>query len=90
MAECADKSTKTIDFLLEEFAEDVKESGDCGEKPKREEEEEIWFDGTEEQWYSAEEEWVETKDDIARNDWMEEEEADQLLKLYAGKSIKEI
>ena len=90
VAERADKFTKTIDFLLEEFAEDKMSADDRGRRQEREEEEEIWFDGTEEEWYSDEEEWIETKDDIARNDWMEDEEADQLLKRYAGKSIKEI
>lgn len=90
VAERADKLTKTIDFLLEEFADDKMSADDRGRRQEREEEEEIWFDGTEEEWYSDEEEWIETKDDIARNDWMEDEEADQLLKRYAGKSIKEI
>ena len=53
--------------------------------------EEIRFDGTEEDWYSDDEEnWIRTKDDIAKNDWLDDEEADRLLSLYAKKDIKEI
>ena len=82
VAESANKTMKTIDFVLEEFSSasgwDV-----YGE--------EIRFDGTEEDWYSDDEEnWIRTKDDIAKNDWLDDEEADRLLSLYAKKDIKEI
>ena len=54
-------------------------------------EEEILFDGTEEEWYSDEEEgWIQSKDDIAKNDWLDDEEADRLLNLYAKKDVREI
>ena len=53
--------------------------------------EEIWFDGTEEDWYSdEEEEWIQSKEDIAKNDWIDDDEADRLLKLYARKDVRDI
>ncbi|MCD8020760.1 MAG: ribonuclease R, partial [Clostridiales bacterium] len=53
-------------------------------------EDDIWFDGTEEEWYSDEEEWIASKDDIAKNDWLDDEEANELLKRYEKKNIKDI
>ena len=54
-------------------------------------EDEILFDGTEEEWYSDDEEgYISSKDDIAKNDWLDDEETNRLLNLYAGKSIREI
>ena len=82
VAESANKTIKTIDFVLEEF------SSAAGWDVHGEE---IRFDGTEEDWYSDDEEnWIRTKDDIAKNDWLDDEEADRLLSLYAKKDIKEI
>ena len=82
VAESANKTMKTIDFVLEEF------SSAAGWDVHGEE---IRFDGTEEDWYSDDEEnWIRTKDDIAKNDWLDDEEADRLLSLYAKKDIKEI
>lgn len=97
VAEAANKTMKTVDFVLEEFSAaagwDVHgerygapESGDVDDET-----EEIWFDGTEEDWYSdEEEEWIQSKEDIAKNDWLDDDEADRLLKLYARKDVRDI
>lgn len=94
----ASKAAKTIDFVLEEFSaaagwdvhgEKYNTAGSENDDSSREEE--ILFDGTEEEWYSDEEEgWIQSKDDIAKNDWLDDEEADRLLNLYAKKDVREI
>lgn len=94
----ASKGAKTIDFVLEEFSaaagwdvhgEKYNTAGSENDDSSREEE--ILFDGTEEEWYSDEEEgWIQSKDDIAKNDWLDDEEADRLLNLYAKKDVREI
>lgn len=94
----ASKAAKTIDFVLEEFSaaagwdvhgEKYNTVGSENDDSSREEE--ILFDGTEEEWYSDEEEgWIQSKDDIAKNDWLDDEEADRLLNLYAKKDVREI
>ncbi|OUQ69798.1 ribonuclease R [Eubacterium sp. An11] len=94
----ASKAAKTIDFVLEEFSaaagwdvhgEKYNTAGSENDDSSREEE--ILFDGTEEEWYSDEEEgWIQSKDDIAKNDWLDDEEADRLLKLYAKKDVRDI
>ncbi len=94
----ASKAVKTIDFVLEEFSaaagwdvhgEKYNTAGSENDDSSREEE--IFFDGTEEEWYSDEEEgWIQSKDDIAKNDWLDDEEADRLLNLYAKKDVREI
>lgn len=94
----ASKAAKTIDFVLEEFSaaagwdvhgEKYDTAGSENDDSSREEE--ILFDGTEEEWYSDEEEgWIQSKDDIAKNDWLDDEEADRLLNLYAKKDVREI
>lgn len=94
----ASKAAKTIDFVLEEFSaaagwdvhgEKYNTAGSENDDSSREEE--ILFDGTEEEWYSDEEEgWIQSKDDIAKNDWLDDEEADRLLNLYAKKDEREI
>lgn len=93
------KLTKTIDFLLEEFSSqqgwDVHGINYHPERIKdsnaKEEADEIWFDGSEEEWYSdQEEEWIQSKEDIAQNDWIEDEEAEQILKRYEKKNISDI
>lgn len=94
----ASKAAKTIDFVLEEFSaaagwdvhgEKYNTAGSENDDSAREEE--ILFDGTEEEWYSDEEEgWIQSKDDIAKNDWLDDEEADRLLNLYAKKDVREI
>ncbi len=54
-------------------------------------EEEILFDGTEEEWYSDDEEgYINSKEDIAKNDWIDDDETNRLLNLYTGKDIREI
>lgn len=94
----ASKAAKTIDFVLEEFSaaagwdvhgEKYNTAGSENDDSSREEE--ILFDGTEEEWYSDEEEgWIQSKDDIAKNDWLDDEEADRLLNLYVKKDVREI
>lgn len=95
-----DKLRKTIDFLLEEFSEDVGwdfhgnryvAGAETAESAAPDAEDGILFDGTEEEWYSDDEEgYISSKDDIAKNDWLDDEETNRLLNLYAGKSIREI
>lgn len=44
-----------------------------------------------EEWYSDDEEgWIHNEEDIAKNDWMDDEEAERLLKLYAKRNVQEI
>ncbi len=94
----ASRAAKTIDFVLEEFSSaagwDVhgeKYNTFGSENDDSSREEEILFDGDEEEWYSDEEEsWIQSKEDIAKNDWLDDEEADRLLKLYEEKNVREI
>ena len=96
----ASKAAKTIDFVLEEFSpaagwdvhgEKYNISGSEGGDADFSQEEEVLFDGTEEEWYSDDEEgWIQSKEDIAKNDWLDDEEADRLLKLYAKKDVRDI
>lgn len=75
VVDTTDKMRKTIDFVLEEF------SSEAG-----------WeIHGTEEEWYSDDEEgWIQSKEDIAKNDWMDDDEADRLLNLYTKKNVQDI
>ena len=95
-----DKLRKTIDFVLEEFSEDAgwdvhgsryAADEETAEPAAPDTEDEILFDDTEEEWYSDDEEgYITSKDDIAKNDWLDDEETNRLLNLYAGKNIREI